>query len=97
MFSPASPLSSFLCRFVTSLVYYGVSLNVGNFGLDIYLTQLIFGIAELPARLGCFPLIEHFGRRICQSVALFIGGAACLIIPAIPEGIFPNLISLLLA
>ncbi|XP_041924050.1 solute carrier family 22 member 13b [Alosa sapidissima] len=71
--------------FVTSLVYYGVSLNVGNFGMDIYLTQLIFGIAELPARLGCFPLIERFGRRICQSIALFIGGTACLIIPAIPE------------
>ncbi|KAL2085499.1 hypothetical protein ACEWY4_018819 [Coilia grayii] len=71
--------------FVTSLVYYGVSLNVGNFGLDIYLTQLIFGIAELPARLGCFPLIERFGRRICQSVALFIGGTACLAITAIPE------------
>lgn len=82
-------LSSFY-RFVTSLVYYGVSLNVGNFGLDIYLTQLIFGIAEVPARLGCFPLIEKFGRRICQSVALFIGGAACLIILAIPEGIFPK-------
>lgn len=75
-------------------MYYGVSLNVGNFGLDIYLTQFIFGIAEVPARLGCFPLIERFGRRICQSVALFIGGAACLIIPAIPAGISPNVFSI---
>ncbi|XP_028972155.1 solute carrier family 22 member 13b [Esox lucius] len=71
--------------FVTSLVYYGVSLNVGNFGLDIYLTQLIFGIAELPARLGSLPLIEHFGRRICQAMVLFIGGSACLLILAVPE------------
>ncbi|XP_056306303.1 solute carrier family 22 member 13b [Danio aesculapii] len=70
--------------FVTSLVYYGVSLNVGNFGLDIYLTQLIFGMAEFPARLSCFPLIQRFGRRICQSVVLLLGGTACLIIPAIP-------------
>ncbi|XP_073686953.1 solute carrier family 22 member 13-like [Garra rufa] len=70
--------------FVTSLVYYGVSLNVGNFGLDIYLTQLIFGIAEFPARLSCFPLIQRFGRRICQSAVLLLGGTACLIIPAIP-------------
>lgn len=74
------------CRFVTSLVYYGVSLNVGNFGLDIYLTQLIFGIAEFPARLACFPLIQRFGRRICQSVVLLLGGTACLVIPAIPGG-----------
>ncbi|XP_051737876.1 solute carrier family 22 member 13b [Ctenopharyngodon idella] len=70
--------------FVTSLVYYGVSLNVGNFGLDIYLTQLIFGIAEFPARLSCFPLIQRFGRRICQSAVLLLGGIACLVIPAIP-------------
>lgn len=71
---------------MTSLVYYGVSLNVGNFGLDIYLTQLIFGIAEFPARLSCFPLIQRFGRRICQSAVLLLGGTACLVIPAIPVG-----------
>lgn len=71
---------------MTSLVYYGVSLNVGNFGLDIYLTQLIFGIAEFPARLSCFPLIQRFGRRICQSAVLLLGGTACLVIPAIPAG-----------
>ncbi|XP_038828961.1 solute carrier family 22 member 13-like [Salvelinus namaycush] len=71
--------------FVTSLVYYGVSLNVGNFGLDIYLTQLIFGIAELPARLGSLPLIEHFGRRISQAIALFFGGTACLVLLAVPD------------
>ncbi|XP_049341819.1 solute carrier family 22 member 13b [Astyanax mexicanus] len=71
--------------FVTSLVYYGVSLNVGNFGLDVYLTQFIFGIAEIPARLGCFPLIERFGRKKCQSAALFLGGTACLVISAVPS------------
>uniref|UniRef100_A0A672TQW4 Solute carrier family 22 member 13 n=1 Tax=Strigops habroptila TaxID=2489341 RepID=A0A672TQW4_STRHB len=36
-------------RFVNSLVYYGLSLNVTNFGLDIYLTQLAFGAVEIPA------------------------------------------------
>ncbi|KAJ8418789.1 hypothetical protein AAFF_G00002880 [Aldrovandia affinis] len=71
--------------FVTSLVYYGISLNVGNFGLDVYLTQFIFGLVELPARLGCIPIIERFGRRNTQSFLLVLGGAACLCIPAIPE------------
>lgn len=90
-------LLSFICschhRFVTSLVYYGVSLNVGNFGLDIYLTQLIFGIAELPARLSCFPLIQRFGRKISQSGVLLLGGIACLVIPAIPTRMyFPSTI-----
>ncbi|CAB1440294.1 unnamed protein product [Pleuronectes platessa] len=56
--------------FATNLMYYGLSLNVGNFGLDIYLTQFIFGLVEVPAYLGSLPLIQHFGRRICQSGVL---------------------------
>ncbi|KAM6970924.1 solute carrier family 22 member 13b [Tautogolabrus adspersus] len=71
--------------FGTSLMYYGLSLNVGNFGLDIFLTQFIFGLVELPARLGTLPLIQRFGRKICQAVFLFFGGAACLGILAIPN------------
>uniref|UniRef100_A0A667YMD5 Solute carrier family 22 member 13b n=1 Tax=Myripristis murdjan TaxID=586833 RepID=A0A667YMD5_9TELE len=64
----------------TSLVYYGLSLNVGSFGLDIYLTQFIFGIVELPARLGSLPLLRFFGRRICQAGFLLFAGLACLVI-----------------
>ncbi|XP_071341208.1 solute carrier family 22 member 13-like isoform X2 [Trachinotus anak] len=71
--------------FGTSLMYYGLSLNVGNFGLDIYLTQFIFGVVEIPARVGSLPLLQRFGRRICQAGMLFFGGSACLGILAIPK------------
>ncbi|XP_042366401.1 solute carrier family 22 member 13-like [Plectropomus leopardus] len=71
--------------FATSLLFYGLSLNVGNFGVDIYLTQFIFGAAELPARLGSLPLIQHFGRKLCLAGTLLFGGAACLGILAIPK------------
>ncbi|XP_020791405.1 solute carrier family 22 member 13b [Boleophthalmus pectinirostris] len=71
--------------FATSLMYYGISLNVGNFGMDIYLTQFIFGLVELPARLGSLPLLQRFGRRMCQTVVLILGGTACLVIIAIPK------------
>lgn len=67
-------------------MYYGLSLNVGNFGLDIYLTQFIFGIVEFPARLGILPLLQHFGRKLCQAGVLIFGGAACLSILVIPKG-----------
>lgn len=67
-------------------MYYGLSLNVGNFGLDIYLTQFIFGVVEVPARLGCLPLLQIFGRKICQAVVLLFGGCACLVILAVPKG-----------
>ncbi|XP_062235492.1 solute carrier family 22 member 13-like [Platichthys flesus] len=71
--------------FATSLTYYGLSLNVGNFGLDIYLTQFIFGLAEVPACLGSLPLIQHFGRRICQAGMLIFAGCACLGTIVIPK------------
>ncbi|XP_068437804.1 solute carrier family 22 member 13-like [Clinocottus analis] len=70
--------------FGTSLVYYGLSLN-GTFGLDIYLTQCLFGLVEFPARLGSLPLIQRFGRKICLAVVLLFGGAACLGILVIPK------------
>ncbi|CAB1422556.1 unnamed protein product [Pleuronectes platessa] len=71
--------------FATSLMYYGLSLNVGNFGVDIYLTQFIFGLVEVPAYLGSLPLIQHFGRRIGQSGVLIFAGCACLGTLVIPK------------
>ncbi|KAJ7405785.1 Solute carrier family 22 member 13 [Willisornis vidua] len=71
--------------FVNSFVYYGLSLNVTNFGLDIYLTQLAFGAVEIPARVGCIFILQWFGRRKTQTVLLVLSGLVCLIITGIPE------------
>ncbi|XP_044150187.1 solute carrier family 22 member 13-like isoform X1 [Bufo gargarizans] len=71
--------------FVNSLVYYGLSLNVGSFGLDIYLTQLIFGAVEIPARLGSMFIVQIIGRKLSQSLCLLLGGTVCLVIIAIPK------------
>ncbi|XP_029314088.1 solute carrier family 22 member 13-like [Cottoperca gobio] len=71
--------------FSTSLQYYGLSLNVGSFGLNIYLTQFIFAVAEIPAMFVPLALIQHFGRRICQAGCLLLGGAACLMVLVIPH------------
>ncbi|OWK02471.1 hypothetical protein Celaphus_00010251 [Cervus elaphus hippelaphus] len=43
-----------LHEFVDSLVFYGLGLKVGDFGLNIYLTQLIFGAVEPPP---CLPVV----------------------------------------
>ncbi|KAM4544123.1 solute carrier family 22 member 13-like [Fundulus diaphanus] len=71
--------------FATSLMYYGFSLNVGNFGLDIYLTQFIFGVVEVPARVGILPFLQHFGRKICQAAVLLFGGVVCLCVLVVPK------------
>uniref|UniRef100_UPI0037E7757D solute carrier family 22 member 13-like n=1 Tax=Semicossyphus pulcher TaxID=241346 RepID=UPI0037E7757D len=71
--------------FAISLLYYGLSLNVSGFGVDIFLTQFIFGLVEIPANLGSLVLIQHCGRRICQAGFLGFGGAACLLVLAVPK------------
>ncbi|KFV04166.1 Solute carrier family 22 member 13, partial [Tauraco erythrolophus] len=71
--------------FAVSLVYYGLSLNVTSFGLDIYLTQLAFGVVELAARSSCICLLQWFGRKKPQAVLLLLSGLMCLIITGIPE------------
>ncbi|XP_014729144.1 PREDICTED: solute carrier family 22 member 13-like [Sturnus vulgaris] len=70
--------------FADSIVYYGLSLSVTDFGLDIYLTQLAFGAVELPARLSCIFLLEWFGRKKVQGILLILSGLLCLILTGIP-------------
>ncbi|XP_008641384.1 PREDICTED: solute carrier family 22 member 13 [Corvus brachyrhynchos] len=71
--------------FADSIVFYGLSLSVTNFGLDIYLTQLAFGAVELPARISCIFLLEWFGRKKVQGILLLLAGLMCLILTGIPE------------
>ncbi|KAI1242559.1 Solute carrier family 22 member 13, partial [Lamprotornis superbus] len=70
--------------FADSIVYYGLSLSVTDFGLDIYLTQLAFGAVELPARLSLIFLLEWFGRKKVQGTLLLLSGLLCLILTGIP-------------
>ncbi|NWT26310.1 S22AD protein, partial [Cardinalis cardinalis] len=81
--------------FVNSIVYYGLSLNVTNFGLDIYLTQLAFGAVEIPARFACIFTLQRFGRRKTQAVLLVLSGLVCLIITGIPEAVATTVLATL--
>uniref|UniRef100_A0A8C3P0F1 Major facilitator superfamily (MFS) profile domain-containing protein n=1 Tax=Cyanoderma ruficeps TaxID=181631 RepID=A0A8C3P0F1_9PASS len=72
--------------FADSIVYYGLSLSVTDFGLNIYLTQLAFGAVELPARISCIFTLEWFGRKKVQSILLLVSGLICLILTGISEG-----------
>ncbi|XP_068094730.1 solute carrier family 22 member 13-like [Hyperolius riggenbachi] len=71
--------------FANSLSYYGLSLNVGSFGLDIYFTQFIFGAVEIPSTFCSIFMVQTLGRKPSQSICLLLGGTACLIITGIPK------------
>ncbi|XP_041805880.1 solute carrier family 22 member 13-like [Chelmon rostratus] len=79
-------LTIILAWFSLNVTYYCLSFNVGNFGLDIFLTQLMFGLTELPAHILCIWLLEALGRKISLMSTLLIGGFLCTLILAVPQG-----------
>nr|XP_055076073.1 solute carrier family 22 member 13 [Misgurnus anguillicaudatus] len=77
----------FYIWFVNVLVYYGLSLGVSDLGVDLYLTQFMFGLVEIPARTLVLVLLPC-SRRIPLSAFLAVGGAACLLTLTIPADSF---------
>ncbi|XP_048840944.1 solute carrier family 22 member 6-A isoform X1 [Brienomyrus brachyistius] len=74
----------FYLWFVNSLVYYGLSLNITAFGMNIYLTQFIFGLVEIPARTIILFTINR-SRKICLICFFVTGGLACLSTIFVPD------------
>jgi len=60
-----------------SLVYYGLSLNVGNLNTDLYVTTAISASVEFPGCLAGAWLIQKFGRKIGLFVTIFLAGICC--------------------
>ncbi|TDH04411.1 hypothetical protein EPR50_G00151300 [Perca flavescens] len=81
----------FYIWFVNVLVYYGLSLGVSKLGTDLYLTQFVFGLIEIPAR-SLVLLVLPFSRRLSQSGFLAVGGLACLLMLAVPAD-YPNVLT----
>ncbi|XP_008514012.1 solute carrier family 22 member 7 isoform X2 [Equus przewalskii] len=63
--------------FGVNFSYYGLSLDVSGLGLNVYHTQLLFGVVELPAKLLVYVLVRHVGRRLTQA-GMLLGSALAL-------------------
>ncbi|CAB1343827.1 unnamed protein product [Coregonus sp. 'balchen'] len=59
--------------------FYGISFNITGFGLNIYLTQFVYGAIELPAKLSAYYLLDKVGRRNTE-VGSLLGAGVCLAI-----------------
>ncbi|KAK9391214.1 hypothetical protein NXF25_018544 [Crotalus adamanteus] len=60
--------------FSTSFAYYGLAMDLQNFGVSIYLIQVIFGAVDIPAKLVAFLVICYSGRRMAQALSLILAG-----------------------
>ncbi|XP_060789238.1 solute carrier family 22 member 7-like isoform X3 [Neoarius graeffei] len=69
---------------VTS-TYYGISLNITGFGLDLYLTHFIYAIIELPAKLLMYFTMKKLGRRVNQVGTQVLTGLCIMINIIIPK------------
>lgn len=76
-----------LCRFGAELTYYGISLNIAEFGLNLYLTQFIFASMELPMKISVYFFLNKVGRKPSEVGALFLTGVFLTINMFVPKGL----------
>ena len=82
-------LSQNLClrdRFSTSFGYYGLSMDLQKFGVDIYLIQVIFGAVDFPAKVIINITMSYCGRRLSQCGGLVLAGITILSNLLVPYG-----------
>ncbi|XP_049611761.1 si:dkey-190l8.2 isoform X4 [Syngnathus scovelli] len=60
----------------TALTYYGICMNIGSFGVNIYSAQFFSGLSEAPCLL--IPLVR-LDRRPFSMLTLCLSGSACLV------------------
>ena len=66
--------------FTVSLVYFGLTFDVGNIGGDSYVNSMLLAIIEFPVWLVSFAM-NRFGRKSTFYVTLLLSSAACLTLP----------------
>lgn len=69
-----------------NLSIYSLYLDMQNFGLSIFVTQLLYGVFEVPSVLLSMWLLEILGRKILFIATLLIGGVSSILILAVPDG-----------
>ncbi|CAG2100136.1 unnamed protein product [Medioppia subpectinata] len=63
---------------INALIYYGLSLNMGDFGGNFYVTFLLMGLMELPAQLFLPLFLRYIGRRKVYAMFMIITALSCV-------------------
>ncbi|XP_068183443.1 solute carrier family 22 member 7-like isoform X2 [Antennarius striatus] len=71
-----------------AFTYYGISLNITGFGLNMYLTHFLYAAIEIPAKLTTYCLLNIIGRRWCQVGSLILTGTCIAINIFVPKDLW---------
>lgn len=61
-------------------------MGVEEFGVNIYILQVIFGGVDIPAKFITILSISYLGRHITQAIVLLLAGGAILALIFVPSG-----------
>jgi len=68
---------SVLINLLSSVVYYGLSLNVVNLKTNLYVSVVANSLAEMPAYLLTALLLDRFGRKSLAIGTMLLAGVFC--------------------
>lgn len=72
-------LCLFVAWFAMTIAYYGLLLNIGNFGLsNLHVTSIFMAVVEIPAIAISIPILLKAGRRIPIFITMVMCGVACV-------------------
>ncbi|XP_065407188.1 solute carrier family 22 member 6-B-like [Chrysemys picta bellii] len=71
--------------FSTTFAYYGLAMDLQNFGVNIFLIQLVFGAVDFPAKFISVFTISFIGRRFTQAFTLILAGLSILANIFVPQ------------
>ncbi|XP_040140136.1 organic anion transporter 3 isoform X2 [Ictidomys tridecemlineatus] len=74
-----------LAWFSTGFAYYSLAMGVEEFGVNLYILQIIFGGVDIPAKFITILSISYLGRHITQAFVLLLAGGAILALIFVPS------------
>ncbi|XP_012666073.1 solute carrier family 22 member 8 isoform X2 [Otolemur garnettii] len=73
-----------LAWFATGFAYYSLAMGVEEFGVNLYLLQVIFGGVDIPAKFITILSLSYVGRHTTQAASLLLAGGAILVLIFVP-------------
>eukprot|EP00095_Tigriopus_kingsejongensis_P003586 maker-scaffold140_size315649-snap-gene-2.28 protein:Tk03586 transcript:maker-scaffold140_size315649-snap-gene-2.28-mRNA-1 annotation:"organic cation transporter protein" len=70
---------------VISMTYYGISLNSGQLGGNLFVNYVVNGLVEIPSYMAAMVLMNVWGRRWTLSISLITAGITLVSIVGIDQ------------